>query len=168
MTGPIVHLVTGSTGAGKTTYSEALAKRVRAVRFSIDDWMMSLFGPDLVQPLEEAWMWERVARCEARILETARQIAASGSSVVLDLAFTTVHQRSATAAHFTRAGQAIALHWLDVDPTERWRRVSNRNLQKGQTFAFTVTQPMFDHFEALYQPPGHDEMRELNGIRVPS
>jgi adenylate kinase family enzyme len=34
MTDFLVHLVCGSTGAGKTTYAEALSKRIGGVRFS--------------------------------------------------------------------------------------------------------------------------------------
>ena len=40
-------LVVGCTGAGKTTYARQLAAELGAVRFSIDEWMMALFGPDV-------------------------------------------------------------------------------------------------------------------------
>ena len=41
-----IHMVCGSTGAGKTTYSMKLENALPAVRFSIDEWMMELFWPD--------------------------------------------------------------------------------------------------------------------------
>jgi len=43
MTDHLIHLVCGSTGAGKTTYARALSERIGAVRFSIDEWMTALF-----------------------------------------------------------------------------------------------------------------------------
>lgn len=42
---PTIHLICGSTGAGKTTYSARLSEQTGAVSFSIDDWMVTLFGP---------------------------------------------------------------------------------------------------------------------------
>ncbi len=46
MAAPRVHLIAGSTGAGKTTYARALAEQVGGVRFSIDEWMTALFWMD--------------------------------------------------------------------------------------------------------------------------
>lgn len=166
MTRASIHLITGSTGAGKTTYSMSLADRLSAIRLSIDEWMTELFGPDTSQPLDPAWMFERVARCERQILRVALDAAARGGDVVLDLGFTTSAHRRSIAAQIIEAGPTVALHWLDVDVAERWRRVCHRNETRSATFALTVTRPMFDFVEARYEPPGPDEMRELNGTRV--
>ena len=62
-----VILVVGCTGAGKTTYARQLADEIGGIRFSIDEWMMPLFGPDQPQPIRFDWMMERVNRCEAMI-----------------------------------------------------------------------------------------------------
>ena len=43
----LIHLICGSTGAGKTTYALELAERIGAVRFSIDEWMTALFWKSL-------------------------------------------------------------------------------------------------------------------------
>jgi predicted kinase len=42
-------LISGSTGAGKTTYSRKLAKERHALVFSIDEWMKTLFWMDAPQ-----------------------------------------------------------------------------------------------------------------------
>ena len=60
-----IHLICGSTGAGKTTYALQLAEKLYAVRFSIDAWMAALFWMDTPQPLDPAWSIERVERCMA-------------------------------------------------------------------------------------------------------
>ncbi len=163
-----LHLITGSTGAGKTTYATRLAERLGAIRLSIDEWMTDLFGPDLPQPLDQDWIFERVARCERRMLHLALDVAARGGDVVLDLGFTTAAHRRDIAARISRRGFDVALHWLDVDVEERWRRVSHRNENKGETFALTVTRPMFDFIEARYEAPSMDEMKALLGTRIAS
>jgi antitoxin VapB len=63
----LVHLICGSTGAGKTTYALQLSDRVGAVRFSIDEWMAALFWMDTPQSLDPAWSMERVERCLTQI-----------------------------------------------------------------------------------------------------
>lgn len=60
-----LHLICGSTGAGKTTYAIRLADQIGAARFSVDEWMTALFWADSPQPLDPAWAIERVRRCVA-------------------------------------------------------------------------------------------------------
>jgi predicted kinase len=69
--GPTFHLVCGSTGAGKTTYSLALTQRLNGVYFSIDEWMVRLFGKDQPEVLQLNWVMERVERCEQQIARVA-------------------------------------------------------------------------------------------------
>lgn len=38
------YFVCGFIGSGKTTYSKALAEKHGAFRFSIDEWMIPLYG----------------------------------------------------------------------------------------------------------------------------
>ncbi|HEY8068088.1 MAG TPA: AAA family ATPase, partial [Burkholderiales bacterium] len=78
MTIATVHIVFGSQGAGKTTYARRLASEVKGTRFSIDDWMGELFGPDLPKPMSLPWIMERVRRCESRIWSTAAEIVEQG------------------------------------------------------------------------------------------
>jgi predicted kinase len=42
----VIHLICGSTGAGKTTYATGLRQQLGALHLSIDDWMVTLFAPD--------------------------------------------------------------------------------------------------------------------------
>ena len=60
-----VNVIFGPSGAGKTTYAHAFARREKAVAFILDDWMARLFGPDVPDPIEYDWMIARVQRCEA-------------------------------------------------------------------------------------------------------
>jgi predicted kinase len=160
------HLVCGSTGAGKTTYSIALSDRIGGVRFSIDEWMGTLFGKDVAEPIQFSWMIERVHRCETQIGRIALRCAGRGLPVVLDLGFTRADQRARLAALARDAGHEAVLHFLDVPAETRWSRVEARNRDRGDTFSIEVTRPMFDFVEGMWEPPTPDEMSALNGVRV--
>jgi predicted kinase len=167
MTAPATfHLVCGSTGAGKTTHALRLVQEFGALHFSIDDWMVRLFDPD--QPPKRDWPWiaERLGRCEPLIVETAAEAGRRGVSSVLDLGFQRADQRQRIAQQAQAAGLSIRLHFIDVPTEERWRRVSGRNDAQGETYRMTVTRPMFDFIESIWQPPSPDELAALDGVRV--
>lgn len=130
----LIHLVCGSTGAGKTTYAQELSDELEGVRFSIDEWTATLFWMDTPWPLDPAWSMARVARCDAQIWRTARSVAARGVPCVLDPGFTSAEQRARYVRQATEAGLPAQLHYMDVPPRERWRRVQVRNEQKGDTY----------------------------------
>jgi predicted kinase len=159
-------LITGSTGAGKSTYARALADQLGGLRFSIDDWMTTLFWMDSPQPVQFDWAIERVNRCEAMIWATAAQAAQRGVPVILDLGFTTLDQRQKFRALAAEAGLMAAVHYVDVGADERWRRVEQRNAERGDTFAMTVDRAMFDFMEARWEPPTEAEWQAAGGKRV--
>ena len=156
-----VHLICGSTGAGKTTFAEQLASDRGAVRFSIDDWMVGLFGADAPAALSPCWIAPRVARCEERIWEVVRPLAVLGVSSVLDLGFQTVSQRDRWASLASSAGILVEVHVLDVGADERWRRVDARNQSRGETYKLTVTRSMFDYVERTWARPTQAEVDTL-------
>ncbi len=163
----VLHLVAGTTDAGKTTYAIALATRENAIRLSIDEWMTALFGPDQPPELEFEWMMVRVNRCEAQMWSVAKQAAELGVSVVIDCGLTREVHRTKWAELAASEGLPISLHHFDVDVSERWHRVQNRNVERGTTFRLEVTRGMFDFVETLWETPSDAEMQWLNGNRIP-
>ncbi|MBS0255369.1 MAG: ATP-binding protein [Proteobacteria bacterium] len=165
---PLIHLVCGSTGAGKTTHALKLEDQLGAVRFSIDEWMHGLFWADSPRPPQLAWSLERVERCYARIWATARMVAARGVPCVLDLGFTTRAARNRFVAAAAADGLGAQLHWIDVPAEERWRRVEARNAGDGATrhLDFAITRAMFDGIERMWEAPDEAEMQAAHGLRV--
>lgn len=153
-----IHLVFGSQGAGKSTYAKQLAKEVNGVHLAIDEWMWELFGADLPQPMNMAWIMERVARCEKKIWANTLQIITAGAPVILDLGF----MKQQSRAHYTKlaANLQIPIQWYYVDaPMEiRLQRVINRNKEKGNTFSFEVSPEAFHYMESQFERPTTQEL----------
>ena len=162
----MIHLVCGSTGAGKTTYANELRQQLGALPLSIDDWMVTLFAPDTPPQVSWPWIEERVLRCERQIVAMALALARTGVPAILDLGLQQASQRRRVADRVAAAGVGVRLHFLDVDAGERWRRVEARNEHQGETFRVKVTRPMFDFIETIWQPPTPEEMSALDGVRV--
>ena len=148
-----VYLITGGTGAGKTTYALKLARETGGIRFSIDDWMTTLFWMDSPDPISHDWAMERIGRAEAQIWEMAQQVVAQGLPVILDLGFTKAAHRRKFCNLAREARIEAVLHWVDIAPEERWRRVQSRNSEKGETFAMEVPRDMFDFMENEWESP---------------
>jgi predicted kinase len=170
MAGHRVHVICGSTGAGKTTYARRLSDVCGGVRFSIDEWMSALFWMDTPQPLEVAWSMERVERCFHQIWEVAKQVAHREISIVLDLGFSQASSRERFYRLAAEAGLSAQLHWLDVPAAVRWGRIETRNRERGTTYAlpFDVTREMFDFMEKIWEPPTEHEMAAHDGVRAAS
>jgi len=161
-----VHLICGSTGAGKTTYAGELSERIGGVHFSIDQWMSKLFWMDTSKPIQATWSMERADRCLDQIWAVAQQVATRDVPCVLDVGLGQAKTRQRFYRLAAEAGLAVQLHVLDVAAAERWRRIEARNLELGvgHQLPFAVTREMFDFVETLWEAPTADEMAAHDGI----
>ncbi|MFC7536196.1 AAA family ATPase [Sphingomonas sp. GCM10030256] len=158
-----VHLIAGGTGSGKTTYARGLASKMRAIRFSIDEWMTTLFWMDSPQPIEFEWTMERIGRCEMQIREQVAALAERGLGSVLDLGFTRAAHRLAFADFARTIGAQPVLHYLNVPAETRWQRVLARNVERGDTYRMDVDKAMFEFMEGQWQAPDEGELQATNG-----
>jgi predicted kinase len=125
--------------------------------------MARLFGPDVPEPIEYAWMVERVGRCEAQIWSTAAAVLAAGASAVLDIGLMRRADRARVKAIAEGAGLRVQWHFVDAPQEVRRTRVVDRNTVRGEGFAIEVTPEMFDFIEGVYEPP---ETGELPGAII--
>ena len=157
-------LVTGPTGAGKTTYSLALCKEIGAVRFSIDPWMQTLFSKDMTT-LDYSWMIERVKRCYEQIWQVSEQILSLDGNVVLDLGFTTKEQREHFFERARSSNIQAELHYLDAPKDVRKKRVEQRNSDKDPSvYSFEVNNMMFNFMESRFEAPDQEELK--GGLKI--
>ena len=162
----LIHMVCGSTGAGKSTYALDLCSAIDGVHFSIDEWMVTLFWDDSPDPLEFEWSMERINRCETQIWATALQLTQYKIPSVLDLGFTTQDHRTKFVDLAKEVELDLQLHFLDLPQDDRWARVQQRNKKKGSTFQMAVDREMFNFVEDMWEPPDAAEMTALNGVHV--
>ena len=153
-----LHVIFGPSGAGKTTYAHAFARREKAVAFILDDWMARLFAPDMPEPIEYEWMIERVQRCEAQIWSTAAGVLAAGTSVILDIGLMRKADRARVREIADAAELPLQFHFVTASAEARRARVSERNVVRGENFAIEVTPELFDFIEGVYEPPDPEEL----------
>lgn len=133
--------------------------------FAGDQWMARLFFPDMPDPPEFDWVWERIGRAEEQIWEQVQQAAALGIASILDLGLTTFEHRNKFLCLAREAGLDFRLHWIDLPAELRWQRVQKRNEQRGSTFAIPVSRENFDLVEAMWEEPSAAEIMAANGVR---
>jgi predicted kinase len=148
-----VHLVCGPVGAGKTTFARRLEQERRALRLSVDEWMLLLFGEHVPKPL----FHERLALVMNLIYGVAERSAALGTQVVLDCGYWRLAHRD--QARTRLAAASPRLYYLDTPPEERWRRLSQRNAERPPG-TYEITRAMFDEFEACFEAPAAPEAFE--------
>ncbi len=161
-----IYLICGATGAGKTTYAEALALQVSGLRFSIDEWMERLYNSDKPETGIFEWLSPRVERSWAQMRDIAERLVALNVPAIFDCGLTRKQERDIFADWAAQKGFSVSLHFVDVPSETRWQRVQKRNQEQAETYQFEVTREMFDFIERMWEAPDMIEMNVLNGRRI--
>ena len=155
---PTVHMICGPIGAGKTTLARRLAEERGAVRFSLDEWVMQLFGAEAPEPMEPRWWADRCTRCSDRIWNVCQGLLDKGVDIVLDFGFPRAVHREEHRERAEQCGAEVHLHVVTASAALRWQRVQARNRARGETFALRVSESMFGSSEAWWEPPAEAEL----------
>lgn len=160
----MIVLISGSTGAGKTTYSRKLARKLPGIVYSIDNWMKALYGQDMpTEPTSEwfqknhEWYVERIQRCEEHIRSLTLDRALIDQSSILDLGFSTSDHRKSFIDFYKQSEIEVQTHFLNIPANIRWERVQKRNSEKGSTFVMNVDRTLFDYMEGIFEKPSSNE-----------
>lgn len=155
----MLHLITGNTGSGKTTYCNKLKTASGGVIFSIDFWNNTLFLPDKNPEDGLKWFLERIKRSESVIQNLIKQLGSSNTDSILDLGFSKKEHREKFRKFAINNGFDFKLHFLDIPKETRWERIQKRNSEKGETFEFEVSKEDFDFMEGWFETPTTSEMK---------
>lgn len=154
--GVTVHLLAGLNGAGKTTLARLLERELPAVRFTLDEWMLRLHRI----PYEDPLYPDLSRRCQDLIWDTARQVLATGTDVVLDWNQWSVDRRRAWRDRVLAAGHHPVLHHVDVPVETAIRRIQGRAAE-GSGVAHVLDADGVRHLARIFEVPTPDEGIEL-------
>lgn len=150
-----VHFICGSIGAGKTAYAVALARTLRAVRFSTDEWLARLYPAPRPNPPMVTWTPELVERCELHMWTIAQQLVDRDVHVVFDLAPSRRDHRDQMRALAAQTRASSKLHYLDVSRATRRARILHRS---GALAGDSVIEELFDRIDSWFETPTDDEL----------
>lgn len=155
---PVVYLLVGLTGSGKTTYAEHLVENEGVVRLSVDELLAARhgrYGIDYREPQHGELEAPIVAEVTGRMVELVR----AGRSVVLDHGLWLAPQRAAYKELVTDAGGVWRLLYFKASREVLLSRLAERNARaEHDGSVLTITpEALEDFFGRFDEPNGEGE-----------
>ncbi|WP_231607990.1 AAA family ATPase [Streptacidiphilus albus] len=148
---PLVYLLVGLTGSGKTTYAERLLVPAGVVRLAVDEVVFARHGRYGVDYPEHAY-FEKEAPAVAELHRQLAALVAAGRDVVWDHGPWPRKDRDAMKELVEAAGGRWRLLYFPLGRQELLRRLEERN-RRGDANALPVTPEALDDFFARFEPP---------------
>lgn len=154
---PVVFLLVGLTGSGKTTYAQRQLEPEGAVRLSVDEVVHERHGRYGVDYPENTY-FEKEAPVVSELHEQLAELVAEGRDVVWDHGLWPRKDRDAMKELVEAAGGRWRLLYFPVEREELLRRLAERN-EREDANALVVTPEALDDFFARFEKP-QDEGEE--------
>ena len=148
-----LHLMVGLPCSGKTTLAQTLEHELPALRLTVDEWHIRLFGQDAEVPEHDA----RHSLIEALLWNIASRALELGTNVILDFGFWAREEREEYRLRAKQLGASSEVHYLDVPEDELLRRLAVRNSQPSQE-SFVISEEAMKPWIAFFQKPTPDEL----------
>src|SRR4028119_1357069 len=130
---PVVYLIVGLPGAGKTTYAKELEVSESALRLTQDEWQIMLFGDQ--NPPDKQHL------IGGKLIQVGMRAAELGVNVVFDFGFWGKDERSALRWIAGTLGVRSQVVYLPIDHEEQRRRITSRfETTPQQTFHISDTE----------------------------
>ena len=143
-----IYFICGFIGSGKTTYAKQLANTHAAFRFSIDEWMIPLFGEHMPRELFD----ERIDILTELFKSSAIQMMQLNTSVIFDFGFWNQLERTKITQWAQSQGFDFELIYLDSSFEICGQRAYKRNADRLDK-AYEMTPEMLQMFWQLFEVP---------------
>ncbi len=146
---PKLYVMVGLPGAGKTTRACQLEAEKQALRLTLDEWMIPLFGVPDADGKQDV--------VEGRLIWLALRALRLGVDVVLDFGVWARDERSALRWLAAQAGADCELVYMAVSEPERRRRAEARFVEEPSS----TYKEICDDFETharMFRAPEPDEL----------
>jgi predicted kinase len=149
-------MLCGLPGAGKTVLAKRLENDMAAIRFSVDEWMIRLYGHHMPREL----LHERLGVIKELLWTVAERAVELERKVILDFGFWKRDERLLFAQRALEVGGEPVLYYLEEPLPVLHERLAVRNRDLPPN-TYAVTSEMLEMFAGWFEPPGDDE-----GFRV--
>jgi hypothetical protein len=154
------HLISGLPGAGKSTYAQQLQLRTGAVVFTLDRFLITMFGRYHVPDVGGGEHVRRVLACHEVIWMSAGKLLVHGSDVILDDGyFQRKHRRDVVDAAVA-LGAAAKIHFIDTPLDQIRKRLVDRN-QNLPVYNFAIAPEALDGCVRLFETPSDADGAEV-------
>ena len=148
-----LHLMVGLPCSGKTTLAQKLEHDLLALRLTLDEWHIPLFGQDAEEPEHDA----RHSLIEVLLWNIASRALELGTNVILDYGFWAQEEREDYRLRAKQLEASSEVHYLDVAEDELLRRLEKRNSRPSQE-SFLISAEAMKPWIAFFQKPTLDEL----------
>lgn len=143
--GPRLIIVCGLPGSGKTTLAKVLESKLRAFRFSPDEWMDALS----INLYDE----EARAKIEALQWKLAQELLALGLTVIIEWGTWGRSERDTLRLGARALGAAVELHYISAPVDVLFERIQRRGMENPP-----IERDALSRWSEIFQAPTPDEM----------
>jgi predicted kinase len=158
------HLICGLPCTGKTTYASALRADLDGVLFTLDRWLITLFGRYSIDDVGHEEHVRRVLACRELIWSAASELLRRSADVILDDGFFLRENRMRTIGLAKSVGATAKIHYIDTPMEVLQARLALRNASLPP-YNFSISPEMLRGFVGLFEIPGGDEGADVVVVR---
>ncbi len=151
-----VHLICGLPCSGKTTYACGVHADLDSVLFSLDRWLITVFGRYSLTTVGRDEHTRRVLACRDLIWGQAEEFLRRSVDVVLDDGFFLREHRIRCIEAARAVGAVAKIHFLDMPVEVIGPRIGARNASLPR-HNFAIDPETLQGFVGLFEPPSARE-----------
>jgi predicted kinase len=151
-----LYLMVGLPCSGKTTRAKELEDELSAIRLTPDEWHVSLFGHDVLEPEHDM----RHGIIESMLWQIARRALSLGTNIILDFGFWASEEREYFRGQARAIGARSEIIFMDVSEEDLMTRVRMRN-QNLTNMVHYIPEDKMKAWIQIFQKPDRNELLPL-------